>query len=123
MIAWLLLCQCPVCPQWQELATSPPLIRIELCLVSEPLVNQPLEIRVRVIKSADPIDRLVVDGRMPAHRHGLTHRVRVERVAEQEWRVSDLVLHMPGHWLISFDVDSHGNAWRIELPLELRRAP
>lgn len=63
---------------------------------------------------------LAVDATMPAHRHGMNYRPRVQSLSPGRWRVDGLMFHMPGRWRLSFELGS-GTATRrlahdIEVP-------
>ena len=47
---------------------------------------------------------LRVDAGMPSHRHGMNVVPTVHRAGEGRWVVHDMLLHMPGEWVITFDV-------------------
>lgn len=44
------------------------------------------------------------DATMPAHRHGMNTLVTATRTGETSWRLQDVNLHMPGEWVMTFDV-------------------
>ncbi|MFC3227549.1 hypothetical protein ACFOGJ_09925 [Marinibaculum pumilum] len=46
-----------------------------------------------------------VDARMPAHRHGMNYRPRLQAVSATAWRAEGLLLHMPGSWRFLFIFD------------------
>jgi hypothetical protein len=50
-----------------------------------------------------------VDAEMPAHRHGMNYRPRIEALGPGRWRASGLMFHMPGHWRYRFDLTLAGN--------------
>ena len=53
----------------------------------------------------DPSALTGVDARMPAHRHGMNYRPRLEALSATGWRAEGLLLHMPGDWRFLFTVD------------------
>jgi hypothetical protein len=49
------------------------------------------------------------DATMPAHRHGMNMVASPTRFTRDSWVVRDLLLHMPGEWVMTFDVtDQNG---------------
>lgn len=44
------------------------------------------------------------DATMPAHRHGMNIVASPSRFKHDSWIVRDLLLHMPGEWVMTFDV-------------------
>jgi hypothetical protein len=56
----------------------------------------------------EPYD-LRFDATMPAHRHGMNMVASPTRFTRDSWIVRDLLLHMPGEWVMTFDVtDQNG---------------
>jgi hypothetical protein len=54
-----------------------------------------------------------VDADMPAHRHGMNYRTRVEALPGGVWRAHGLMFHMPGTWRVIFDLPLEGRTLRI----------
>jgi hypothetical protein len=46
-----------------------------------------------------------VDAEMPAHRHGMNYRPTVRALGDGRFRAEGLLLHMPGRWRFSFELD------------------
>ena len=46
---------------------------------------------------------LAVDAWMPAHRHGMNYRATVRALGDGRYRAEGLMLHMPGHWQLTFE--------------------
>jgi hypothetical protein len=44
------------------------------------------------------------DATMPAHRHGMNTLASPYRLKNDAWKLYDLNLHMPGEWVMTFDV-------------------
>jgi len=84
----------------------------------DPQLNRPVRLHLRVVGGS--VTDVIVDGRMPAHRHGLIHAPKLIRKSEREWVVEDLLLHMPGRWVISIDIGDHGDYRRVDIPIQLR---
>jgi hypothetical protein len=70
---------------------------------------------------SDPVDEIAVDATMPAHGHGMNYRPKAERVAAGHFKVTGLMLHMPGRWRLTIDL-YQGNR-RTRLAHELTLAP
>ena len=77
------------------------------------------ELNVEVLPGAEGRGRigeeLRVDAGMPAHRHGMNVTPTVDRVGQGRWVVRDMLLHMPGEWVITFDItDESGSIHRAQ---------
>lgn len=64
---------------------------------------------------------IALDATMPAHGHGMNYRPTVTRIGPDRFRVTGLMLHMPGTWRLTFDLQ-RGES-RIRLTEELRLDP
>lgn len=62
---------------------------------------------------------LAVDATMPAHRHGMNYRARVQPLGPGRWRVDGLMFHMPGLWRLSFELGSGSTTRRITHDIEV----
>ena len=62
---------------------------------------------------------LEVDATMPSHGHGMNRRAQTERLAPGRFVARDLLLHMPGPWVLTFDVTLDAVTERIEAVVEL----
>jgi hypothetical protein len=63
-----------------------------------------------------------VDAEMPAHRHGMNYRARVERVGpvdQGRYRATGMMFHMPGRWRYLFDVVSGGQRQRLAYDVDV----
>ncbi len=49
-----------------------------------------------------------VDATMPEHRHGMNYKASFAALGEGRWRVEGMMFHMPGRWLLRFDVSAAG---------------
>ena len=49
-------------------------------------------------------ENLVVDARMPEHRHGMNYKAQVTSGSAGHYRASGLMFHMPGRWEFVFDI-------------------
>jgi hypothetical protein len=81
-----------------------------------------LEVRVADAATGAPVGADVtidVDAGMPAHRHGMNTRPRVERMCAGAFLVRGMLLHMPGEWVLSFDVTKGGVTERAQVSLVL----
>jgi hypothetical protein len=63
-----------------------------------------VEIEVCVADGAAKPTAITVDAEMPAHRHGMNYRPRIEAQSPGRWRASGLMFHMPGQWRYRFDL-------------------
>ena len=62
---------------------------------------------------------LDVDAAMPHHRHGMNHRSHMEHVGDGRWRAEDMLFHMPGSWVLYFDVNQEGTVRRAQTDVEV----
>jgi hypothetical protein len=63
---------------------------------------------------------VAVDAEMPAHRHGMNYRTRVEALAGGLYRAHGLMFHMPGTWRVIFDVPLEGRTLRVTREIEVQ---
>lgn len=50
------------------------------------------------------VNEIAIEAVMPAHGHGMNYRPAVEFVSAGHFRVTGLMLHMPGQWQFRFDL-------------------
>ena len=62
---------------------------------------------------------LHVDAAMPHHRHGMNHRSHMVHVGPGRWRAEDMLFHMPGSWVLYFDVKQDGIVRRAQVDVEV----
>lgn len=70
-------------------------------------------------RSGRAISRLQVDATMPAHRHGMNYAPVVTSDAAGRLRANGLLLHMPGHWQITFDLVAGGERETLRAAVDL----
>ncbi len=72
-----------------------------------------IDARVYDAATGDPATdvELQIDAAMPQHRHGMNHSPDNEHVGPGHWRARDMLFHMPGDWVIYFDI-SHDDVMR-----------
>ncbi len=63
---------------------------------------------------------VAVDADMPAHRHGMNYRTRVEAQPGGVYRAHGLMFHMPGTWRVIFDVPLEGRTLRLTREIEVQ---
>jgi hypothetical protein len=63
---------------------------------------------------------VAVDADMPAHRHGMNYRARVEALPSGVYRAHGLMFHMPGTWRLIFDVPLEGRTLRATREIEVQ---
>ena len=63
---------------------------------------------------------VAVDADMPAHRHGMNYRTRVEALPGGVYRAHGLMFHMPGVWRVIFDVPLEGRTLRLAREIEVQ---
>lgn len=78
------------------------------------------------VESADgqPIENATirVDGDMPQHGHGLPTRPQVTSyLGNGDYRVEGLKFHMPGWWIVEFDIEAGGQNDHVTFNLMLEQ--
>lgn len=69
---------------------------------------------------ARPADvQLMVDARMPEHRHGMNLYPAVRRNGAGHFHITDMLLHMPGYWEITFDIATPEGTERAQMAIFL----
>ncbi len=56
------------------------------------------------VPGGEAIGTIVVDAQMPAHGHGMNYHPKSTQLAPDRYLVSGLMLHMAGHWRVTFDL-------------------
>ncbi|HCA38914.1 MAG: hypothetical protein QF781_09620 [Phycisphaerales bacterium] len=68
-----------------------------------------LYVQVDDLKTNEEPHDFRFDATMPAHRHGMNTVANPYRLKRDAWSLHDLNLHMPGEWVMTFDVtDQNG---------------
>jgi hypothetical protein len=85
-------------------------------------VGEPFALEVAACPkgTASQVQSLVVDAQMPEHRHGMNYAPRVVATGEGRFSADGLVMHMPGHWQLTFDVRLDGRRELLKHDLSLR---
>ena len=89
---------------------APPIVGehfvVDLAVCPKPGARRPTEIRV--------------DARMPEHRHGMNYRPTVTSAGGERYRAQGLMFHMPGRWVIEFELSDDGAADRVTAEMMLK---
>jgi len=109
-------------PGFQRLATA----EAEIAYRWEPAelkVGQFFAAEVAVCRAPgpEPVERIAVDATMPAHGHGMSYRPAVEAAGEGRYRITGLMLHMPGTWRLAFDLFQGARRTRLTYEVDLKR--
>lgn len=75
--------------------------------------------RVDVPAANTKLRLLKVDADMPAHRHGMNYLAAVRALGAGRFRADGLMLHMPGVWRFSFDVEMGASTPPLRLTHEI----
>jgi hypothetical protein len=68
-------------------------------------VGRPFAIDVSVCApDGAKVERLVIDARMPAHRHGMNYKPEITPKGEGAYEARGFLFHMPGKWEIMLSV-------------------
>ncbi len=63
---------------------------------------------------------VAVDADMPAHRHGMNYRSRVQTSGDGRYLATGLLFHMRGQWRLIFDLDVDGQRLRLTDTVEMK---
>jgi hypothetical protein len=98
---------------------------VEHAIVPDPIpLNEVFGLQLTVYR-ADARDtplrdvELMIDGRMPEHRHGMLREPSVVQTADGAFVINGMLFHMPGYWELHFDVTSAGTTERAEVEVTL----
>jgi hypothetical protein len=111
---------CPVPEGFMRLAT--PEAEIAYRWQPEPLkVGQffAAEVITCRMPGTGPVGEIVLDAQMPAHGHGMNYRPTASEVAPGRFRITGLMLHMPGRWRITFDLTQDERHTRLSREVDL----
>jgi len=83
--------------------------------------NEPFDMTVRVTANDDETGALSLnaDAAMPHHGHGMNQQPKVSRLEDNVFRVTGMLLHMPGRWEMYFDITRNGRSERAQLVVHL----
>jgi hypothetical protein len=90
--------------------------------VPEPLkVGQFFQMEVIACRAPGPgaVREVVLDWQMPAHGHGMNYRPTVAETGPGHFRISGLMLHMPGRWRLTFDLMQGDRRTRLTRDVDL----
>jgi len=87
-----------------------------------PKVGQFFEAEVIACRGPGPdaVREVVLDAQMPAHGHGMNYRPTTTETAPGRFRITGLMLHMPGRWRLTFDLMQGGRRTRLAHELDLK---
>jgi hypothetical protein len=68
----------------------------------------------------DAVQTIVVDAQMPAHGHGMNYRPTTAESGPSRFRVSGLMLHMPGRWRLTVDLVQADRRTRLSHDIDLK---
>ncbi len=85
-------------------------------------VGEPFALEVAACPkgAASRVQSLVVDAQMPEHRHGMNYAPTIVATGDGRFSADGLVMHMPGHWRLMFDVRLDGRRELLKHDLSLR---
>jgi len=67
----------------------------------------------------DAVQTLVLDAQMPAHGHGMNYRPTTAQTGPSQFKVSGLMLHMPGRWQLTVDLVQGNRRTRLARDIDL----
>ncbi len=68
----------------------------------------------------DSVREVVLDAQMPAHGHGMNYRPTGTEIAPGRFRITGLMLHMPGRWRLTFDLMQGDRRTRLSRDVDLK---
>ncbi len=68
----------------------------------------------------EPVRDIVIDAAMPAHGHGMNYRPSSARTAAGHYRITGLMLHMPGTWRVTIDLLQGSKRTRLTHEVNLK---
>ncbi len=114
------LCKTGTAVQLSGADDAPWMMRIQFDPNNVPL-NAPFHMMVSVCSQSGALpNRLVVDATMPAHKHGMNYKPKVERVKERQYRAENLLFHMPGVWRIEVIAYDNGTPHRFTHEVDIQ---
>jgi hypothetical protein len=67
-----------------------------------------------------PPSALRVDATMPDHRHGMNYRPSIAGLGSGRYRAEGLMFHMPGRWVMEFDITAGAATERATAEIVLK---
>ncbi len=107
-----------------SLVSDKGLYRVSYVPQFEPAPINQIQSWTLYLETADgrPVEnaQIKVDGDMPQHGHGLPTRPQVtEYLGNGAYRVEGLKFHMPGWWIVEFDITAEGQTDHVTFNLTL----
>ncbi|MCL4299889.1 MAG: FixH family protein [Anaerolineae bacterium] len=107
-----------------SLVSDKGLYRVSYIPQFEPVPINQIQSWTLHLETADgrPVEKaeIRVDGDMPQHGHGLPTRPQVtEYLGNGDYRVEGLKFHMPGWWIVEFDITAEGQTDHVTFNLTL----
>lgn len=108
-----------------SLSSDQGLFRISYTPEGETRINQ-IQSWILHVETAggQPVENaeITVDGDMPQHGHGLPTRPEVtEYLGQGDYRVEGLKFHMPGWWIVEFNIAAGGMSDHVTFNLRLNQ--
>jgi hypothetical protein len=69
---------------------------------------------------AEAVSAVIVEAQMPAHGHGMNYRPSATQLAPDRFRVTGMMLHMPGEWRLTFDLMQGDRRTRLTQVVDLK---
>ena len=110
---------------WKDVVSGDGRWRVAWRPVGGPLpVSEPCVMDLRITDAdGQPLDdrvEVIFDAEMPHHGHGMNVEPRVTREGN-DWLIEGILLHMPGRWEASVDVELDGEIERTQWTLDIKR--
>lgn len=85
-------------------------------------LNKHVNLLVTLIPSLGTSSEVIdfkFDARMPQHKHGMVTTAKVSKIADLQYKIEGVRLHMPGLWLFEFILVHKSGETRISSPFEM----
>lgn len=119
------IAQAPVCPDAGEGYARISTPQAELAFrfrPGAPKVSDFFQMDLAVCRAPDAgaVTNILVDAQMPKHGHGMNYRPTSTPTGPGAFRIAGLMLHMAGHWQITFDLVQGDRRTRLTHELDLQ---
>ena len=91
-------------------------------LPAQATLNQPVTFALTIASACitpEKIDSIHFFADMPAHGHGLNSTPTIARLDATHFKIDNLILHMPGAWRATFEINHGGKLEIAELDFSL----
>lgn len=85
------------------------------------VVGKPFTVHIQLCPAAfKDVSSVAIDATMPAHKHGMNYRPKLEGKGDGRYEARGFLFHMPGRWAVELTIASPGDPVRMTLDLDVR---